>query len=290
MEYFKSIIRSTYFSIKNAAYKILYWSIFSLNWSSLSRIGNSRVSKLTILMPVIGYLVLFNTELTQILSITIPNFSEEQVSGFWGGLYERNLVFLYFGLLFFGAGVGLYTVFAPAQIRDFPEIQNYIATMESIRTRNLVIERFEKVIGFYLVNLRGEEKSPFFENQNLSFPTHVRTYLFRLVNECFSECCRNDATDETEIDAEDFRTGSGYIKTDEIIETIYSGNRVSEIFRDEILSGIVGRPKDVFHLEHLALEYYKPWVRVLVAVFYGVGLLLLLIPTIATSALILENW
>lgn len=197
---------------ENARYRFLR----SINWSTLANLGNSRIAQLTILMPVVGYLVIFNSTLSEWLGTTLPKRTIAGVPDIWDRLFDRNLLFLYFGLLIFGLGVALYNSVVPRQIKRFPSVEDYISSMENIGTRNLAIGSFDHVVGMYFRNLHGEERSPFFSGTNASFPSDVSTDFHRLVEEMFTSV---DPEDWEDPPAEErlgtrFITGSGYLMTD----------------------------------------------------------------------------
>lgn len=118
----------------------------AISWSALSSIGNSRLARLTIIMPFVGYLIVFNSTLSEYFSTILPADLGQDADGLLTFLYSRNLYFLYFGLLLFGAGVALFNIVAPSQIRRFPATESYIAAMNAIKTPNLIIGSFESII------------------------------------------------------------------------------------------------------------------------------------------------
>jgi len=246
-------------------------------------------------MPVIGYLIIFNSELSSFFETSIPTRLEENTSDYWSYLYSRNLFFLYFGLLIFGLGVALYSVVVPRQIRKYPSVEDYILTMESIGTRNLVIGSFDNIIGMYFDNLKGEERSSMFSGANTGFPGNVSADLHRLIEEMFLEIDQDGAG----IDAADagverlgsrFWTGSGYLLTEEVIEVMYSGRRVDRALLLAMYAEVAKRAKDVFYIEHKGLEYSAPKSRFFVFSFYIVGMILTALPSLFTSITILEHW
>ncbi|MGT2443059.1 hypothetical protein ACU4I5_10770 [Ensifer adhaerens] len=164
----------------------VYKFVKSINWSALANLGNSRVSQLTILMPVVGYLVIFNSTLTEWLGTKLPNQVISAPPDFWDAMFDRNLLLLYFGLLIFGLGVGLYNAVVPSQIKRFPSIEDYITAMEGIGTRNLAIGSFDNVVRMYFENVQGEDGIPMFSSQNASFPGDVSGDFHRLIAEMFN--------------------------------------------------------------------------------------------------------
>lgn len=264
----------------------------SISWSSLSSIGNSALARLTIIMPFVGYLLVFNSTISDFLSTVLPKEGDVEVNSIWVSLYSQNLYFLYFGLLFFGSGVALFNVAAPSQIRRFPAVESYIGAMESIKTPNLIIGSFENVIAMYFRGLQGEERSPMVISRRVGFPSMVSGDLHRFIERIF---LRTEFAGEVGPYDEDgfvstFQTGSGYLMTDEILETAYSGRRMDRILHQALLDQAVEQPTDVFYLEHRALDFCRSEMRFLVFVFFAFGSALLILPSLFTSAVIFEAW
>ncbi|QXT38742.1 hypothetical protein [Gymnodinialimonas ceratoperidinii] len=264
----------------------------AISWSALSSIGNSRIARLTIIMPFVGYLIVFNSTLSDYFSTILPADLAHESGDLWTFLYSRNLYFLYFGLLLFGGGVALFNVVAPSQIRRFPAAESYIAAMDTIRTPNLVIGSFENTIGMYFASLHGEERSSMFVARRIGFPSDVSGDLHRFVERLF---LATEFSDEDFEPAEDrlgsrFWTGSGYLMTDEVLDVAYSGRRADRILHVALLDEAVAHPTDVFYLEHRALEYHRSAARIIVFLFYAMGSALLVFPSILTSILILKFW
>ncbi|MEO9649862.1 MAG: hypothetical protein ABJG04_07640 [Roseobacter sp.] len=243
-------------------------------------------------MPFVGYLIVFNTTLSDYFSTILPAALGNETADFWTFLYSRNLYFLYFGLLFFGSGVALFNVAAPPQIRRFPVVESYISAMGTIKTPSLVIVSFEKVIEMYFDNLHGEERSPLFSSTRIGFPYDVNADLHRFVESLYLaiDLSQEDSELAGSLFEESFRSGSGYILTDEILETAYSGNRVVKILQKQLLDESVAHPNDVFYLEHRALDYTQGLTRIAVFLFYATGSVLLVLPSIVTSIVILKLW
>ncbi len=243
-------------------------------------------------MPFVGYLIVFNSTLSEYFSTILPTDLAHEADDFWTVLYSRNLYFLYFGLLLFGAGVALFNVAAPPQIRRFPAVESYITAMDKIKTPNLVIGSFENIIGMYFSGLHGEERSPMFDARRIGFPSDVSGDLHRFVERLF---LATEFSDEDFEPADDrlgsrFWTGSGYLMTDEVLDVAYSGRRAERVLHRALLDQAIAHPTDVFYLEHRALEYRRSAARIVVFLFYAIGSALLVFPSILTSILILKFW
>lgn len=88
------------------------WINNKTKWSSLNKIGNSKLSQSTILIPFIPYII-------DILNANLP--SGVNVSG-----ATLNLKLIYFGLFFFASGSVVYVLFCPPTIRRYPEVVDYL--------------------------------------------------------------------------------------------------------------------------------------------------------------------
>ncbi|WP_157095565.1 hypothetical protein [Bradyrhizobium sp. AT1] len=108
-------------------------------WSSLRAIGNSPAAKASILIPFLGYLILFNKRLVEALAFRCIDYPcQEQI------LFP-NLYFLYFGLTIFGLGSFLYQVQCDPRIKRFANVEDYVLSVRDITT-NLELEHHQHKI------------------------------------------------------------------------------------------------------------------------------------------------
>lgn len=265
----------------------------AINWSALSSIGNSKIARLTILMPIIGYLLIFNSTILGYLEVSLSD-GDMPVSNDWlTYLYSKNMKFLYFGLLVFGLGVALYNIVVPIQIKKYPSVEDYISAMEKIKTKNLVISSFDGIIAMHQRSVIPKRQvSDVFVNERIDFPGTVRADLHRLIEEMFLEINPEDwgESESGEQEGSRFWTGSGYLMTDDIIEFMYSGRRVDRPLMHMMYETVDSKSKDVFYIEHKALEYSGTVSRFITFMLYGCGLVLTAIPTILTSLIIIKGW
>ena len=78
-------------------------------WDRLRSIGNSRIAKLAILVPIFGYLIIFNQHLVAYYN-TI--FDPDLNTSFW-------LYFFYFGMSSIGFGSLIYIFWCPKEIQEY---------------------------------------------------------------------------------------------------------------------------------------------------------------------------
>ncbi len=120
----------------------------TLKWHSLAQISNSKLMKLTILIPIIGYMVLFNENIVEFLNLSQEIFPNEGLKSSVNEGISR-LYYFYFGLTFIGIAMTLYQVFCPTQVkfsmtpRHFVELNIRTLTLSQIRGHLDIIKHFE---------------------------------------------------------------------------------------------------------------------------------------------------
>src|SRR5258708_26382115 len=101
-----------------------------VNWSRLRSIGNSSLAKSSIVIPIIGYLILFNEKLQDYLRISsdLLGYAHPEASSL------PRLLFIYFGLCFVAFASALFSWFCPLQVKKFASVEEYIAGDEPYLT------------------------------------------------------------------------------------------------------------------------------------------------------------
>ncbi len=107
----------------------------NIPWTRLRDVGNLTAVKLTVLIPAIGYLILFNEKAMEYLALTPELGGTREV-----GSVSVRLLLIYFGLCGLAAGATLYSIFCPEIIKRYSSPSNYVAsTRESLGTTGYVI-------------------------------------------------------------------------------------------------------------------------------------------------------
>lgn len=115
-----------------------------LSWRLLRSIGNSRAAKLTMLIPLVGYLVIFNHEIIDHLELTATIF------GASANATLNKLVLIYFGLVCVAIASVIFAIWCPLEIKRYASPEEYVAGEEPFLS--------EKAIGFIQVRLKtGDE-------------------------------------------------------------------------------------------------------------------------------------
>jgi hypothetical protein len=119
-------------------------------WDELRRLGNSRLVKLTILVPLIGYMILFNDELLKYLELSSPYFHDVFLRGRLasdgGGLslsLAYRLYLFYFGFTTLAAGALIYEFCCPRLVHEYGSAAEYVrieaTTTDKVRLDGLAI-------------------------------------------------------------------------------------------------------------------------------------------------------
>lgn len=89
-------------------------------WTSLRSISNSYAARSTILIPVIGYMILFNDRVIRYLDLV------NEVGGPHHGAIPPRLVLVYFGLCSVAIGTVIYSLFCPSEAKRYETADEYV--------------------------------------------------------------------------------------------------------------------------------------------------------------------
>jgi len=92
-------------------------------WSALRGFGNSPPAKLTILIPLIGYLIIFNDKIVPFLELS------RQITGAssdYGASISPKLLSIYFGLCLIAVGTAIYSMLCPTEVKYYGSSAAYV--------------------------------------------------------------------------------------------------------------------------------------------------------------------
>lgn len=124
-------------------------------WVTVRGIGNSFPAKASILMPLVGYLILFNEHLIRHFQPLVPwlNSPSNAAGKLW--LVETGvLYFYYFGFLFFGIASAIYYAAGSQLIRRYKDFLDY-ASSES---RDITLEELREICHRIMKSKEGQPK------------------------------------------------------------------------------------------------------------------------------------
>ena len=110
-----------------------WWSTFIYNyqWSDYASYIDGWIPKLALTVPILGYLILFNDQVSEIIKFN--QLAGEQIDGIGLGGVQR-LRLLYFGLIFLGLSNFIYRIRKPYQLRFGTNFVDYSRTCLDVFT------------------------------------------------------------------------------------------------------------------------------------------------------------
>jgi hypothetical protein len=109
---------------------------FPPKWSTLRVIGNSTLVRATVVMPFIGYLILFNSHIVEALRPAVEIFPDCANGGCAQSFIWSRLFYLYFGLIFLGVGSFVYQLRCDPNIKRFDTSETFTASVSAVVTES----------------------------------------------------------------------------------------------------------------------------------------------------------
>lgn len=122
--------------------------LFVRPWTQLRGIANSSVAKSTILIPLIGYWIIFNEYIAGWLRLILP-FADS------GPHVSYRVLWTYIGLTFFALGTSLYALCCPSEVKKYRDYQDYINGDGNAMTRSTIATMLEHLERNGYAELRG---------------------------------------------------------------------------------------------------------------------------------------
>lgn len=275
------------------------------DWLTLSSIGRSRAVSLTIIIPFVGYIILFNEYIIKyflfaraVIVDVSPNIDIDIAQN---KISLENLYFLYFGLLFLGLASSLFSFFCPEEIKQNKTSNEFIKSEEELKTPTIVISYLNFIFQKYLDSNESEEN----DNKNifrkLEYPDEIDQLHYNLIYEIFEnlEHYENNENETEVLDAEHqeysegngyegvFYYGSGYLNIHSITDTVLMNRRITFHFVKQFRSTARDYYRDILFIKFLYLRKSKSALRIAIGSMYAFGIALLILPTIKTSIFII---
>lgn len=254
-------------------------------WSSIRRVGQSRLLALTIIVPFLGSLLLFNQYVVDVLTLS-PDIVKrllpihETAPDSARHLTMTRLYFVYFGLSALGVGSALFAMLCPLDIKTYDSSRAYIeaeaplvSTVRMARIFPDIVQHYQ----FWFGDGFGQASSL---TRRVGSPNQYRDMFVEVISQMYLSS--PDMTDETAQGPGAFVGMRGGVDVDELLSAAMSGPGRGLYLEFRRRATKDEFKNDVLTLQYIALDHSKPWSRVAVAIFYGVGFLLLLIPTAVT--------
>jgi hypothetical protein len=287
-----------------------WWSIRATHpisripWSAIRRIGQSRLLGLTIVVPFLGSLMLFNQSVVDVLTLSPElvrrwlQLSASETADAARKLTLSRLYYVYFGLSFLGIGSALFVLFCPLEIKNYSTPIEY-QTIEGPHASKPRMTLILPFVALQYSRWMGDEVpyAPMGVIREMGLPDDFQVLFSAVVREMYLKVL-SDTVDEIRENLagdpdnghpyEDFRNRPDPSK---IADVIHSGRRIQMGFVDSLEEEAAEQFRnDVLMLHYMALDHTKPYFRLVIAAFYGLGFGLLLIPTAQTFFVLASNF
>lgn len=241
----------------------------SIRWSNLARYANGPVSRALIIMPFLGFLIFFNSQIEELFK---PLRSVES-GGLIGFLSNFRVEILYLGLMCVGLSSGLFALFSPQQIKDHKRFSEYFA----VKNENVTQSSVEFSLHMSLGSVCGRDISSELSVTSVpirKLPLHYQTSFKKLLERVFDKGIEREADRDELIEAFKLRLDA-------------SSLNASDVYTIE--KNALNFSKDVFRFEYIFVEYEKFLARSIISALFSVGIFLSLLPNITTILLIIKN-
>jgi len=273
-------------------------------WSAIRRVGQSRLLALTIVVPFLGSLLLFNQAVVDVLTLSPElvrrwfHLTVDASADAARKLTLARLYYVYFGLTFLGVGSALFVLFCPLDIKNYSTAIEYQTTEGPLVSKPKMTLIFPFVANEYSRWMGDEVNDDMLGFlRGLGQPDDFHVLFSAVISEIYASLPNDDVSDDTReaVGAEDnghpyedFRHRPDPTK---IAHVIHSGARIQMGFVDNVIDAAIKEKfrNDVLTLHYMALDHTKPLLRIVTAAFYGLGFGLLLIPTAQTFLTLAAN-
>ena len=253
-------------------------------WSDLRSLGQSRVLRLSILVPFLGGLILFNQQLVQLVVLAPQVLGidplQENAQAIAGQLTLDRLYQYCFGLCALGIGSFLFALLCPAFLRSYDSLAECVETERSVTTDATSRLLFRQVI-YDHVDVWDDDYSHVQRPLRSAWYPEDADALFHTVIHKAGEDV--DLGEETGITQEDgFYFATGDLNVEKVVKVIADGRRAERYVGESFSAKALALVTELLALRYLVDNHAKPMARLAITVLYGTGFVALLLPTAAT--------
>jgi hypothetical protein len=109
-----------------------------MTWSRLRAIGKSPAARLTVLLPLVGYLIIFNKNVADFLQLA----AQFAGSGEAHLGISAKLMLVYVGTCAIALGQVIYSIFCPAEVKSYGHVTPYVLDATQV-TKDFAYEKLE---------------------------------------------------------------------------------------------------------------------------------------------------
>jgi hypothetical protein len=109
-------------------------------WTDISAISNSYAARVTILIPLIGYMIIFNANIIRWLDLVKGLDTSQSPDSI-----PARLLFIYFGLCAIALGTVIYGIFCPQDARQYASADAYVGDAVT-NVPMMVRKQYERIL------------------------------------------------------------------------------------------------------------------------------------------------
>lgn len=129
------------------------------SWFQLRGIGNSAPAKLSILVPIIGYFIIFNDSLVHHLNLSRFYIGENEPAN------SYRLFFIYFGLCFIGFSSLIFQIFCPEPFKFHSHLVDYVEREINIISEFRIHQIVKRIQKFYDEIINNDHPMTLYEKE-----------------------------------------------------------------------------------------------------------------------------
>ena len=271
-------------------------------WSSLRALGQSKVVALTILIPFIGWLIIFNQQVLQWLNVMPVIVGSNALADKSTPSAESlsRLYWTYFGLLLLGLASFLFQILCPTEVRKYADSNDYVEKelehTTDHRARQYLVENASTSTTRHHDYYFGAAVSPFLIR---AYPDVVDREYERFIQDVWHEI---DGDSHLETGWDLYADGRHYmydelgpVIEDESLKTMMDTLKVADfigvisselrVHRGVVLSVLAKAPKfkkQTLSTRYAIIDYSKPIWRMTIHILFLLGFISLFWPSVKT--------
>lgn len=257
------------------------------NWSSLRTLGQSRVVALTVLVPFIGTLLLFNRQIVDFLLIS-PDLLPQWLGKAPQSAVEASrsftintLVVTYCGLVALGTATFLFAMLCPGEVKRHGSALAYIEAEKPLVTRARTSLMVTQVSKDYLAHHGEDEATGNKSLRELAYPLDLIFF--------FEEVVRQISEGSLEEDDADIYSANGNIYIERVARILYAQRKVQRNLWAAFHSEAEKYNADLLALIYETRDHARPVARATISALYAAGFVILVCPTATTLFIIIRR-
>lgn len=266
-----------------------------VTWSTVSRLSDNPWMRATTLIPLLGFLILFNERTVEFFSLSEEFARRLGVSSENRNFELSTLYFTYFGLCFLGLSSIALAIFCPTHIRNQPHIERYVETAQRQESAVIAKSLLRETIALYWKNTKDPLEGDSYRYMTPNITGAAADSFSALVDELHQNSENFDEFSDEEGGVseeffERFMIGpQGRLNTDAFAEVLWARRHIEHPIWREIDELAKAHIKDIAYTHFRLGDVSRIWARLAVILLLGGGGLLLLIPTVRTFILLLYS-